>query len=73
MIAAVDPTLSEDEIRVEIARIKPLMEDAANVGEEILSMGTTVKKNKNYNMYNQQLNRLYSMLTQISLRKNRNV
>jgi len=60
----IHPHLTKAEIEIKISAIEVKLDDMAEVGDEILSAGATVKYNNRYNHYKRQLEQLYSMLTQ---------
>jgi len=56
-----DPTLTKAQIEAEITDIKSKLEAAADIGDEIKSMGASVTHNHRYNHYKRRLEELYSM------------
>ncbi len=58
----VKPNLTKAEILSKIAEIETKLESANEVGDEISSMGATVKYNHRTNYYKQQLEELNAML-----------
>jgi len=64
----INPTLSVTEIDIKITEVETTLQEMAEVGDKITSSGATVEYNNRYNHYKSQLEQLYSMKTQKTMR-----
>ncbi len=60
----INPNLTKAQIEAKVATIETTLDDMAQVGDKITSSGAMVEYNNRYNHYKNQLEQLYSMLTQ---------
>ncbi len=59
----INPTLTRTQIEAKIAILETKVDEMAEVGDSISSAGAQVDYNNRYNHYKNQLEQLYSMLT----------
>lgn len=64
----INPTLTKAQIIEKISTIEEKLEQSIEVGDEISSMGATVKYNHRANHYKEKLEQLYAMLASKTVR-----
>jgi len=64
----INPTLTSVQIDAKIEEVELKLEEMAEIGDKITSSGAMVEYNNRYSHYKNQLEQLYSMKTQKTMR-----